>query len=742
VRRVGMHLRRRLRTRYAPHLLLLTLGGGTVAAPVLRAQTRAPVIQDRVRLDPSEPVGFHVLLTPDTVFVGQQATYEIGVFITESAQQRMRRNPEVVPAELRGVLAYDLGGPQSLPALTQNGTRTFPHVLQRALFPLAAGRLDIPASQLTYTLPRSTSFFSREESAVMRANDVALHVRPLPRTGQPDDFSGAVGVLGLRASVDTPDARVGEPVLLTVRVTGRGNVKLWPRPEVVTPGAALVPAGERVAVDTSGQYVRGTKEFDWLVTPEREGPLAVPVIEYAYFDPYDASYRVARSEPIGITIAAGEFVSAPDVERDGLSVRTLDRGARREPLSRHPLLWALLAVAPLPALRRRRSVGEWARDRTRASAVPDAPSRPVELSAHERVRRSAAESRKQLLVVLATRLGTTAPSLAAHAALERRLRRRGVTQGTTQQVLALVADLDAVAWAREARGAWQDDADLRARTDALLAQVALEAIPATSGNGEAPHRRRTSAAPLMMGLLAIAGGAAALHARSPQSAGFADGVHAFGQQRYADAAAYFVELAIAEPRHADAWANAGTAAWAAHDTVGAVRGWQRALRLEPHAVDMRRSLALLPSASWGGVAHVPNVPRDAGTIVAALLWCLGWMGVAWARRVTARLPGTDAARVGRAVPVGLLVLAVILGGWQWRLEQQLSPAPLSVVARAEPLLVAPGRDASTFGGTSQGDLVRVGESRREGASSDAWARVTHADGRTGWLPSSALVPLK
>jgi hypothetical protein len=115
-----------------------------------------------------------------------------------------------------------------LPALTQNGTRTFPHVLQRALFPLAAGRLDIPASQLTYTLPRSTSFFSREESAVMRANDVALHVRPLPRTGQPDDFSGAVGVLGLRASVDTPDARVGEPVLLTVDFYRRRKARAVP----------------------------------------------------------------------------------------------------------------------------------------------------------------------------------------------------------------------------------------------------------------------------------------------------------------------------------------------------------------------------------------------------------------------------------------------------------------------------------------------------------------------------------
>ncbi len=740
-----MKLRRRVRASATPSLLLAAVVLAGVTAPELQGQARAPVIQDRVRLDPSEPVGFRVLLTPDTVYVGQQATYEIGVFITESAQQRMRRNPEVVPAELRGVLAYDLGGPQSLPPISQNGTRSFPHVLQRALFPLASGRLEIPASQLSYTLPRSASFFSREESAVMRADDVALHVRALPRTGQPDDFSGAVGVLGVRASVDAADARVGEPVVLTVRVTGRGNVKLWPRPQVVTPGAALVTAGERVTVDTSGQYVRGTKEFDWLVTPEREGPLAVPVIEYAYFDPYEASYRVASSEPIGITIAAGEFVSAPMtvVERDGLVLRTVDRGETRAPLSRHPLLWALLALAPLPALRRRRAVVS--RDITGrdASAALDVPAEqhPRERSSNERARRSAADARKQLLDALATRLATTPTALVAHSALERRLRRRGVTRGTTQQVLALVADLDAAAWAREADAAWRHEAEARARINALLAQVALEAIPVASDSGETPRRLRAPVTPLLMLLIAIGGGAATLQARSAQPSAFASGVQAFEQQRYAESATYFLSLAASAPRHADAWANAGTAAWAAHDTVAAVRGWQRALRLEPNATDVRRNLALLPSASWEGVARVPNVPRDVGTLVAALLWCLGWAGVVWARRDPGGVQ-TDAARLGRAIPTGLLLLAIVLGAWQLRFEQLLSPTSLSVVSGAEPMHVAPGRDANVFGGTARGDLVRREASRLEGASGEAWARVLHADGRSGWLPASALVPLE
>jgi len=740
--RLGRRVRRAPRRGLPALAALLAVAA---AAPVLSSQPRTPVIQQRVRLDPAEPVGFRVLITPDTVFVGQQATYEIGVFITESAQQRMRRNPEVVPAELRGVLAYDLGGPQSLPAITQHGVRSFPHVLQRALFPLAAGRLEIPASQLTYTLPRSASFFSREESAVMRADDVTLHVKPLPLGGQPAGFSGAVGVIDLRASVDASDARVGEPVVLTVRVRGRGNVKLWPRPEVVIPGAVLVPAGERVTADTSGQYVRGTKEFDWLVTPEREGPLAVPVVEYAYFDPYDASYRIATTEAIGITIAAGEFVSAPPgiAERDGLALRTVDRGARRAPLSRHPLFWALLLLAPLPALRRRQvAVSHGAAVAPGTPAGAAATRLEVPRSAEDRARRAAADARKQLLDALASRLATTAPSLIAHAALERRLRRRGVTRRTAEQVVALVADLDAAAWARDVDHARRDEAEVRARMDALLAQVALEAIPVVPRETSNTLRgTRPTPGPLLALLCATLLGAGALQARTVQASTFEAAVAAFDERRYSEAASQFLDLTTAVPRHADAWANAGSAAWASHDTIAAVRAWQRALRLEPTASDVRRHLTLLSSASWGGVARVPDVSSDAGTMLAALLWCLGWGAIAWGRRGGAP-PLADAMRLLQPAGVALLLSALAAGVWQLRLERQLAHDALAVVARAEPLHVAPGRDANLFGGTARGDMVRVDESRVAGTGGEVWAGVTHADGRSGWLPASALVPLE
>jgi tetratricopeptide (TPR) repeat protein len=710
---------------------------------------RRPVIQERVRLAPDEPVGFRVLITPDTVFVGQQATYEIGVFISESAQQRMRRNPEVVPGELRGVLAYDLGGPQSLPAITQNGQRSFPHVLQRALFPLAPGRLEIPASTLSYSLPRSASFFSREETAVLRAADLPLVVKPLPTAGQPADFSGAVGRLAVTAQLDATEARVGEPAVLTVRVSGRGNVKLWPRPRVAMREATLVEAGERVRADTSGQFVHGVKEFDWLLTPERAGPLRLPVVTYSYFDPYSADYRVATSDSLRLVVATGEVIpgSVGTLEEPGLDLRRRDRGSVPRPWSEQPLVWALAALAPLPAFwrgaRRRRT-----RQRLALAAAPTVATAhvPPDEPPATRARREAAAARRRLLDALAAQLATTAPTLVERAAIERRLRRRGVTRETTADVLHCLDTLDAIAWAPDApTPEVQAVAGLDATIEALLARVADEAIPGAAAPPRSRDTVRGTAMLVLLGAGALLEPAlvptrerALLHAGAAQLSAFEDALAAFDAQRFSEAADRFVAIARDRPRHADAWANAGTAAWAAGDTVLAVRGWQQALRLEPDARDVRAHLAQLPSASWSGVAAVAEGPVEAGTALALLAWGLLWLlaaGIRWRGRPD--LP----ARERRLAIAGLLVVAGAALGWQWRADRARAGETLYIVQAGEPMRVAPGRDANVFGGTTRGDVVEWREDRLDGAGGEAWAHVRHADGRDGWLPARALVPL-
>ncbi len=726
----------------------------SVCAP-LQAQPRAPEIQNRVRLDPSKPVDFRVMMVPDTVYVGQQATYEMGVFITEAAQMRMRRNPEVVPAELRGVLAYDLGGPQSLPALNQNGQRTFPHVLQRALFPLASGLITIPASQLSYALPRSASYFSREETAVVRADEVTLYAKPLPSTNQPARFSGAIGVLTVQSRVDVPAARVGEPVVLTVRVGGRGNVKLWPRPTLSAASASIVIAGERVRIDTSGQYVRGSKEFDWLLTPEREGRLIIPVVDYPFFDPYDEAYRIANTDSLSLAVAAGQIAPMDSLEATAntLSIRRVDRGPLRAPVDAHPLFWALVAFAPAPAIwmRRRRKLARFVpvdgspaaeREREHPARVdarpPAAPVHPVRVAA--------SALRRRFLDDLAERLDTTSAQLVERKALQQRLRRRGVTRETTREVMSLLSQLDEAAWSAVAgigSGAAQREPSWTERIRELTDRVISEAMPTRSGasltNAKRTDVTRTRDQPgrgsgkhrlvwwLFLGSALVLGTGPALHARA---AAFDAAIALYDSNSFADASVTFFEIAERAPRHADAWANAGTAAWAANDTVGAVIGWQRAVRLEPMAGDVRERVGLLPANARDGLAHVPRVPSELPALLAVALWCVAWGMLA--------LSATRDRRALWKTGAAVMLMAIAATTWHVMLSSTRSAADLAVAEQRSPMRVTPGEDANANGDVEPGDMVVIGESRVDATRGDRWFAVQHVDGRLGWLPERVL----
>src|SRR5215217_6712741 len=60
-----------------------------------RPRPSDPAIVARAPLDTTQGVAFHALAVPDTVWVGQQATYQVGVFLEDAIRLRLRRNPEL-----------------------------------------------------------------------------------------------------------------------------------------------------------------------------------------------------------------------------------------------------------------------------------------------------------------------------------------------------------------------------------------------------------------------------------------------------------------------------------------------------------------------------------------------------------------------------------------------------------------------------------------------------------------------
>ncbi|MBI2796440.1 MAG: BatD family protein [Gemmatimonadetes bacterium] len=669
-------------------------------------QAGDPAVVSRTVPDAGLGVTFRALVFPDTVVVGQQARYQVAVFVTEEVRERLRRNPEFVPPELRAMLAYDQRGGYTVLHNRRVGDRTYEiHVFERAVFPLTAGVHRIPPAELTYALPLGSSFFSREESHTLRSDVVTLVAVDPPAAARPPAWSGAVGVLTVTSRLDAHDTRAGEPVTLTLRIAGEGNINLLPRPSLAIGWAAAVPAGERVTVDSSSQLVRGAKEFDWLVTPRAAGEQEVPPVAYPYYDPVRRRWEDARTAPETLHVAPGvAAIAAPVSPQAAVApLRRTWRGPLPPPIATRLPFWLAVALVPVPAVlvTGRRA---WRRRSRHARGVPAA------MRLRDR-RLSVDEARRLFRRALDERLGLGTDAVAVTDDVAHLLRRAGVTASTAEETAALLAGLDAAAFA----GA-PAPRDAGTRLRALLTAIDREAV-------------RVGARAVLIAVASLAVLVPTLGS-APGERGaraFADGLGAWQRGELAVARDRFAAAAGEAPRAADAWANLGAAAIAGRDTAAAAQAWQRALRLEPGAADVRAAIGALPAPTDGWIAWVPPVPGDLAAIVALGLWSAAWLGLA-----AAVSRGSAVGAVGASLA---LVLALAAGLAAGVVHRRLAAAPLAVVRGGDPLRSLPALGADPAAQILTGEIARID------TATGPWARITLDGDRGGWIARERLLEL-
>lgn len=688
---------------------------GVLAGPLSAQGTRVggpPEIVSAAAIDPAREINFASGVWPSRLYVGQQATYQIGIFLGEGMRSRLRTNPQFVPPDVRSMIAYDLPVPSRLFARREGGRDYDVHVFARALFPITPGQQRITPARLTYSVPLSNSIFSREESHSARSAAHTIMVLQPPDSGRPAGYQGAVGRLSVRARLDATETRVGDPVLLTLTVSGVGNVGLFPRPALALPWGHAVAGSERVRVDSTAALIAGDKEFEWVVTPREAGAQAVPGIRYPYFNPYTERYEVAVTQPLGIAVRPGTLVSPAIARSDDeptLRIRRALRGDVGPDWPARPLFWMGVMLAPLPVLARRWRARPRAVDRT-------SPRRELEALARGAIP-PPGEVRRLARAVLLERVPSLRTQAPEAAGLERGLRRAGVSVTTAAEARRVFGLLDEVAWG----GTRTRAGDLTAQVVAVLDAIDREATPP---GPPPPARAARRSVPVL--LLAAGAGTLGAAAGDRDAAAFSAAVAAYDAGNMQFARGAFFEIAVRRPRSADTWANLGTASWHAGDTASAVVGWQRALRLEPLAADVRTRLVATPSFRDGLVGDVPPVPVNAAASLGLLLWCAGWALAAWPAALARR------SRLAVTCLAGAVVTAT---GTLWLAERLRGERQVVVVA-PERLRDAPAVSARP------GANVMAAETGTLLASQGVWSRVRFSDQREGWIDGRRLQSLE
>jgi hypothetical protein len=527
-----------------------------------------------------------------------------------------------------------------------------------------------------------------------------------PQAGRPANWGGAVGNLRLQANVESTGIRVGNPFVVTLRVSGDANVHLLPRPQVEVEWGSVVPSAERVLIDSSAPRVRGTKEFEFLVTPSNEGRLVFPEIEYPFFDPLARRYRVARSasKPVAVgegTLVAADSLAGVTARRGALPLRTSWRRPMPDAPDRMIWYWIVVAIIPIPVLVR----GMQNRPRRVRATAADAPLRALATSGAT----DAPRVRGALRTALVARLGGSVMPWADPVALRRAFRHHGITDATIEETLAMLARMDDAAYGTA--NAALANAGPRALTLYLKIDEEARAIRRPR------NAKRAGAAALVVLFAGALVAQEAVNAR----ASFERGVQAYLEGNAAAAASDFFDAARAQPASGAAWANAGTASWEAADTARAVVGWQRALRLDPLDDGARRLLTLVGADAGAGHSVVWPVPRRAPAWAGIILWVAGWVAL-WRKR-RRRL-----AHIGLAVAAACMALSTIH-------HMRLADTRVGVVSSPAPLRSLPAMGAEAGITPLTGELVRVTD------VSGVWVYVTGSSARDGWIDAARVIDL-
>ncbi len=133
--------------------------------------------------------------------------------------------------------------------------------------------------------------------------EITFKVLSLPAEGQPIDgsFTGAIGTFELKVSANPLTADVGEPITLTMEVSGQGNFDRVESP--VFPGSIdWKTYSPTASFNNQGSKYSGIKSFEQAIVAKNDAGPEIPTLSFSYFDPQLKKYVTRTSQPIHITL--------------------------------------------------------------------------------------------------------------------------------------------------------------------------------------------------------------------------------------------------------------------------------------------------------------------------------------------------------------------------------------------------------------------------------------------------------
>jgi hypothetical protein len=224
-----------------------------------------------------------------------------------------------------------------------NGTIYGSGIIQQfLLYPQVTGEISIDPVQISVLVQQKSrgesdpffgDFFSSYQTVPKAAasKSVKIKVKPLPGV-QPANFSGVVGKLDLKATLNKESVNVNDAITFKIVISGNGNLKIASPPVLkLSPDVEVYDPKISDDLKNGLNGTTGQKSFEYLLIPRHNGDFAIPPITYSYFNIAAGRYEKLTTEELhfsalkvtgqttGTTVYGG--VAKEDVKYLGKDIR-------------------------------------------------------------------------------------------------------------------------------------------------------------------------------------------------------------------------------------------------------------------------------------------------------------------------------------------------------------------------------------------------------------------------------------
>lgn len=290
---------------------------------VVEGQVQEPVNQDNRSETQADPAGqpsgsdlyVRLILSRNEVYQGEHITATVKLF---SRIDNLGGLSEIKLPDFKGFVNEALETPRLESLQRENvggqvyGTGT---IQQFLLYPQTTGDITIDPVEVTALIQQrignSDPFFGdffaqvRNVPRMIASKPVTVRVKPLP-ANRPSDFSGIVGKISLKATLNKDTVNVNDALNFRITVTGTGNLKLAGNPSLkLSPDLEVYEPKITDNVRSSAAGTSGEKGFEYIIIPRHHGEYRIPPVSYSFFNPASGRYETLSTEEFSFFVRKG-----------------------------------------------------------------------------------------------------------------------------------------------------------------------------------------------------------------------------------------------------------------------------------------------------------------------------------------------------------------------------------------------------------------------------------------------------